>query len=71
YWSFDPAGVECLSAHEARQLGFPSLELTIDFGGRSWDASVYVNLHQFHRGKGFDPDSQDIARHLGHTLFQL
>ncbi|KAJ7230805.1 hypothetical protein C8J57DRAFT_1386955 [Mycena rebaudengoi] len=37
----------------------------------SWDASVYTGLHQFHRGKGFDPDSLDVARHLGYPLLEL
>ncbi|KAJ7775423.1 hypothetical protein B0H16DRAFT_44509 [Mycena metata] len=39
--------------------------------GRSWDASDYAGLRQFHRAKGFDPDSQEVALHLGHRLFQL
>ncbi|KAJ7810728.1 hypothetical protein B0H13DRAFT_1927172 [Mycena leptocephala] len=28
-------------------------------------ASVYAGLRQFHQGKGFDPDSLDLARRLG------
>ncbi|KAJ7111773.1 hypothetical protein C8R44DRAFT_882828 [Mycena epipterygia] len=36
-----------------------------------WDASVYAGLRQFHRAKGFDPESQDVARLLGHPLFQI
>jgi hypothetical protein len=39
--------------------------------GKSWDASVYTGLRQFHQAKGFDPDSQDVARHLGQPLYQL
>ncbi|KAJ7340668.1 hypothetical protein DFH08DRAFT_704431, partial [Mycena albidolilacea] len=39
--------------------------------GRSWDASVYTGLRQFHQAKSFDPDSQDVARHLGHPLLEL
>ncbi|KAJ7755486.1 hypothetical protein B0H16DRAFT_715739 [Mycena metata] len=38
---------------------------------RSWDASVYAGLRKFHRAKGFDPDSQDVARHLGYPLYQV
>ncbi|KAJ7821418.1 hypothetical protein B0H13DRAFT_1660301, partial [Mycena leptocephala] len=34
----------------------------------SWDADVYAALRQFHRAKGFDPDSQDVARHLGYPF---
>ncbi|KAF7353337.1 hypothetical protein MSAN_01521900 [Mycena sanguinolenta] len=37
----------------------------------SWDNSVYEGLRRFHQGKGFDPDSQDLARHLGYPLFEL
>jgi hypothetical protein len=69
YWSFDPAGVQYLSLAEARQLGFPTIQFTITVKGFSWDASVYAGLRKFHEGKGFDPDSQDVARHLGEPLF--
>ncbi|KAJ7927334.1 hypothetical protein B0H13DRAFT_1861521 [Mycena leptocephala] len=31
----------------------------------SWDADVYAALRQFHRAKGFDPGSQDVAQDLG------
>jgi hypothetical protein len=71
YWSLDPAGVEHLSTEEVRQLGLPSIEFKILSTGRTWDASVYAGLRQFHQAKGFDPDSQDIARRLGYPLFQL
>ncbi|KAJ7756021.1 hypothetical protein B0H14DRAFT_3512300 [Mycena olivaceomarginata] len=39
--------------------------------GSSWDASVYARIRQFHRGKGFDPDSQDLALYLGQPLYEL
>jgi hypothetical protein len=71
YWSLDPAGVERLSTDAAIRLGFPSLWLETTLYGDSWPASVYTGLRQFHQSKGFDPDSQDIARHLGDPLFQL
>ncbi|KAF8195290.1 hypothetical protein K438DRAFT_1760946 [Mycena galopus ATCC 62051] len=29
-----------------------------------WDLGLYSGLHQFYRSKGFDPESQDLARHL-------
>jgi hypothetical protein len=38
---------------------------------RYWEASVYGGLRQFHQAKGFDLDSQDLARHLGVPLYQL
>jgi hypothetical protein len=71
YWSLDPSGAERLSTEEAAELGFPSIELTTTIWSRSWDTNVYAALRQFHQGKGFDPDSQDVARHLGYPLYQL
>ncbi|KAJ7046310.1 hypothetical protein C8F04DRAFT_343191 [Mycena alexandri] len=71
YWSFDSSGLERLSTVEATRLGFPSLKLTTHVGAYSWDTSVYAGLRQFHIGKRFDPDSQDVARHLGYPLFQI
>lgn len=71
YWSFDPSGVERLNVEEATQHGFPSIRLipTIDIW--YWDASIYAGLRQFHQANGFDPDSQDVARHLRNRLYQL
>jgi hypothetical protein len=71
YWSFDPSGVERLSMDDATALGFPSLELNTTVWGRFWDASVYAGLSQFHQAKGFNSESQDVAQHLGHPLYQL
>ncbi|KAJ6561623.1 hypothetical protein B0H19DRAFT_85671 [Mycena capillaripes] len=71
YWSLDPSGKEHLSTDEATHFGFPSLQYKIEVGGFSWDPSVYAGLRQFHQGKGFDPDSQDVARHLGQPLYRL
>ncbi|KAJ6566362.1 hypothetical protein B0H19DRAFT_1066673 [Mycena capillaripes] len=56
YWSLDPSGVERLSAEEATDFGFPALELTTEISGSSWDNS-------------FDPESQDVARHLDLPLY--
>jgi hypothetical protein len=71
YWSLDPSGVERLSMEDATALGFPSISLSTEIMGRSWDDSVYAGLRQFHQAKGFDPDSLDVARHLGYPIFQL
>ncbi|KAJ7168865.1 hypothetical protein C8R46DRAFT_241194 [Mycena filopes] len=71
YWSLNPSGVEHLSTEEATRLGFPPLKLTTIVNGISWDTSVYEGLRQFHRAKGFNPESQELARHLGHPLFRL
>ncbi|KAJ6483303.1 hypothetical protein C8R45DRAFT_300503 [Mycena sanguinolenta] len=71
YWSLDPSGVDPLSTVEARRLGFPCIEFEISVCKRSWDANVYAGLRRFYRAKGFDPDSQDVARHLGYPLYQV
>ncbi|KAJ7027267.1 hypothetical protein C8F04DRAFT_1267177 [Mycena alexandri] len=71
YWSLDPLGGDGLSAEEAAALGFPSLSLITRVSRRSWDASVYAGLRRFHAAKGFDPDSQDVGRHLGYPLYEL
>ncbi|KAJ7017087.1 hypothetical protein C8F04DRAFT_480958 [Mycena alexandri] len=71
YWSLDPSGAERLSVEDAASLGFPPLQLSTMVEGQSWDDSVYTGLNQFHRDKGFDPESQDVARHLGEPLYQV
>ncbi|KAJ6592724.1 hypothetical protein B0H19DRAFT_907060, partial [Mycena capillaripes] len=71
YWSLDPTGAERLSEEDATRLGFPSIQLSWEVWGKSWDASVYAGLRQFHQAQGFDPDRQDVARHLGEPLYQL
>ncbi|KAJ7819501.1 hypothetical protein B0H13DRAFT_1661392, partial [Mycena leptocephala] len=65
FWSLDPSGVPRLSADEAKNLGLPDIDVGIFVSGFSWGASVYEGLCHFHRGKGFDPSNQDVARHLG------
>ncbi|KAJ6602064.1 hypothetical protein DFH09DRAFT_879640, partial [Mycena vulgaris] len=71
YWSLDPSGLDRMSPEEGQQAGFPAVELKMLALGRRWEDSVYAGLHQFHAGKGFDPDSQEVARHLGYPLFEL
>ncbi|KAJ6528883.1 hypothetical protein B0H19DRAFT_533185 [Mycena capillaripes] len=71
YWSLDPTGAERLNAEEATELRFPSFQLSTEIRTVTWDASVYAGLRQFHTAKGFDPDSQDVARDLGLPLYQL
>ncbi|KAJ6555868.1 hypothetical protein B0H19DRAFT_1151422 [Mycena capillaripes] len=71
YWSLDPFGLERLTSEEATELGFPSLRLDTRLGVNSWDASVYDGLRRLHKAKGFDPDSQDVARYLRHPPCQL
>ncbi|KAK7035601.1 hypothetical protein R3P38DRAFT_601760 [Favolaschia claudopus] len=70
YWSLDPSGMDCLSEDEASELGFPAITVSIMGRGEARSATVYAGLRQFHQGKGFDPNSQDVARHLGVPLYQ-
>ncbi|KAJ7358193.1 hypothetical protein DFH08DRAFT_848027 [Mycena albidolilacea] len=71
YWTLDAAGGDRLSPKEAKRLGFPALSFSAHAHQISWDRSVYAGLRQFHTGKGFDPDSQDIAQYVGVPLYQL
>ncbi|KAK6981643.1 hypothetical protein R3P38DRAFT_3234080 [Favolaschia claudopus] len=69
YWSLDACGVEELSEERATELGFPTIELSIGIWTRSWDGFAYAGLREFHKGKGFDPESQDVAVQLNAPLF--
>ncbi|KAJ6611290.1 hypothetical protein B0H10DRAFT_1686768, partial [Mycena sp. CBHHK59/15] len=71
YWSLDPSGVERLTTETSRKLGFPSLALTRGVFGISWNEPIYLALRQFYKAKGFDPESQDIARVLRYPLYRL
>ncbi|KAJ6530507.1 hypothetical protein DFH09DRAFT_1184112 [Mycena vulgaris] len=71
YWSLDPSGLDRMSPEEAQQAGFPAVELKMQARGRRWEDNVYAGLRAFHGGKGFDPDSQELARQLGYPLFEL
>ncbi|KAJ6512437.1 hypothetical protein C8R45DRAFT_960444 [Mycena sanguinolenta] len=69
--SLDPSGAGRVTPEDAAGLVFPSLDLSTEIRGWSWDATVYAGLRQFHQVKGFAPDSQDAAQHLGHQLYQV
>ncbi|KAJ7168886.1 hypothetical protein C8R46DRAFT_1092792 [Mycena filopes] len=71
YWSLDALGVERLGTEEATRLGFPPFQLETEVRGVAWDTTVYNGLRQFHQAKGFNPENQDVARHLGYPLYQL
>lgn len=71
YWSLDPSGAKRLSTDEATSLGFPSIQFRTTIEGPSWDSGVYAGIRRFHQAKGFDPESQDLARYLGKPLYQL
>ncbi|KAJ6512395.1 hypothetical protein C8R45DRAFT_1152015, partial [Mycena sanguinolenta] len=71
YWTLDPSGAKRLTSEDAISLGFPSIKLSTETQAKSWDASVYGGLHRFHQIKGFNPDSQDLAQHLGQKLYKF
>ncbi|KAJ6464572.1 hypothetical protein C8R45DRAFT_1024428 [Mycena sanguinolenta] len=71
YWSLDPSGAVPLSSEDAKTLGFPIIHIETNVGGYSWDGSVYEGIRRFHEGKGFNPDSQDVASDLDYPLFEL
>ncbi|KAF7353206.1 hypothetical protein MSAN_01508300 [Mycena sanguinolenta] len=71
YWSLDPSGADCLSTEDAKNLGFPAIHIETKMYGDSWDRSVYEGLRRFHKGKGFDPDSREVARQLGYLLYKV
>ncbi|KAJ6523009.1 hypothetical protein B0H19DRAFT_1277093 [Mycena capillaripes] len=58
-------------ATEATELGFPVVKSRLEAEGSCWDASIYKAIREFHQAKGFDADSQDVARHLEYPLFHL
>ncbi|KAJ7607717.1 hypothetical protein FB45DRAFT_947568 [Roridomyces roridus] len=71
FWSFDPTGKDRLAAEDAAKQGFPEVKMRMRLRTLFWDASVYDALRKFHTARGFDPDSQEVAIHLGYPLYQL
>jgi hypothetical protein len=71
YWSLDPSGTAHLSTEDAKNLRFPIIHIKTVLDGEFWDSSVCDGLRQFHRHKGFDPDSQEAAIHYGYPLYEL
>ncbi|KAF8209397.1 hypothetical protein K438DRAFT_230017 [Mycena galopus ATCC 62051] len=71
YWSLDPCGAQSLSTEEATHLGFPSLEFSTEVIFGSYVDDLYTRLRTIHEAKGFDPETQDVARHLGEPLYQI
>ncbi|KAJ6590578.1 hypothetical protein DFH09DRAFT_1139736 [Mycena vulgaris] len=71
YWSIDPSGAARLSTDQATRLGFPPIYRSRLVQTRFWDESAYAAVRKFHEGKGFDPDSQDLVRHMGYPLYQI
>ncbi|KAJ7431351.1 hypothetical protein B0H11DRAFT_2298404 [Mycena galericulata] len=72
FWSLHSSGTPELSAAEATELGFPPPLLEMHVDVRLWEEGrVYTALRQFHKAKGFDPEGQGIARHLGYPMYRL
>ncbi|KAJ6592394.1 hypothetical protein B0H19DRAFT_1055122 [Mycena capillaripes] len=69
--NFEDYGVERLSFEDAARLGFPSIQLNTELYGHYWDANIYAGLRKFHRAKGFDPESQELALYLRHPLLHI
>ncbi|KAJ7189458.1 hypothetical protein GGX14DRAFT_325194, partial [Mycena pura] len=64
YWSLHRSGTNRLTAEQADELGFPPVNFKARAHGYSWDSDIYAMYHDFHQGKGFDPESEDIARRM-------
>ncbi|KAJ6453326.1 hypothetical protein C8R45DRAFT_945166 [Mycena sanguinolenta] len=71
YWAFDPSGAERLGPDEAKDHGFPDIQFRMDILGRFWSKNVYAGVQNFHKSKGLDPKSQEVAQELGVPLFQV
>ncbi|KAJ7243608.1 hypothetical protein B0H12DRAFT_830210 [Mycena haematopus] len=71
YWSFDCDGSEKLSPDSIEELGLPNVTFKAYAYGRRWDRKVYDTIANFHRIKGFDPYSQDVAIELGYPLLDI
>ncbi|KAF7364441.1 hypothetical protein MSAN_01105200 [Mycena sanguinolenta] len=71
YWSLNPSGSNPLSHEEASSLGFPTITRKTWVRTTFWDETVYTGLRKFDECKGFDPESQDLAKELGFPLFEV
>ncbi|KAJ7624477.1 hypothetical protein FB45DRAFT_713744, partial [Roridomyces roridus] len=71
FWSLDPSGISRLTPETAQSLGFPVVEQESHAEGRRWNRGVYDGLRQFHAAKGFDPGSQDLAKHIACPLMEV
>ncbi|KAJ7627151.1 hypothetical protein FB45DRAFT_717929, partial [Roridomyces roridus] len=71
FWSLDSLGISPLAPEAAQSLGFPEIKQITNLRGSCWDTSIYEALRKFHAAKGFDPYSQDLAKHLRLPLMEL
>ncbi|KAJ7500849.1 hypothetical protein B0H11DRAFT_1855717 [Mycena galericulata] len=70
FWSFEPSGSCGILPEDGTVLGLPILSVGARFCGFRWSTEIYQGLVEFHRCKGFNPDSLDVALHLGFPLYQ-
>ena len=71
YWALDPEGLRKLETDEAKERGFPQLELTTTIAGRFWDPAVYSGLRRFHAAEGMNPDSRAIEHSLEYPRYEI
>jgi hypothetical protein len=71
YWSLNLSGDPPLAPAHEIALGLPSVKLEIVMEGRYYSPQVYEAIREFHQHKGFNPESQDVARKLGDELYHL
>ncbi|KAL0566066.1 hypothetical protein V5O48_015950 [Marasmius crinis-equi] len=73
YWSFDPTGRHPLSAETCNQLGLPTeLSLWVYPPHQDhWDNESYRRIHEYQLARGFDPTTNDFARHLGYPTYSV
>ncbi|KAJ7107756.1 hypothetical protein C8R44DRAFT_804182 [Mycena epipterygia] len=71
YWSFEPSGSRGILPEDAVALGIPTLSVKAELLGWRRSTEIYQGLVEFHRSKGFNPDSPDIALHPGLPLYQV
>ncbi|KAJ7603845.1 hypothetical protein FB45DRAFT_958761 [Roridomyces roridus] len=71
FWSLHPSGIPPLTPEAAQRFGFPEVHQEQQLWGLVWDTNIYEGLRKFHAAKGFDPYSQDLAKHLGLPLMEV
>ncbi|KAJ7274842.1 hypothetical protein C8J57DRAFT_1714590 [Mycena rebaudengoi] len=69
YWSRDPQGLSAYTT--SARFGLPRVSFYAKVLAANWTESEYNLVGQFHRAKGFDPESQDVAKELGYPLVDV
>ncbi|KAF8174607.1 hypothetical protein K438DRAFT_1848563 [Mycena galopus ATCC 62051] len=71
YWSFTPDGSEPLSGEILEDISAPQVLLQAGLVGRSWTERDYQLVRELCLEKGFNPESPDLANHLGYPLAKM